>query len=474
MEIIYGNGNSFNRKGQFTINVLPNYCNKLLSNINRICYTNLTLDSIKNNIISNSSYNNFSYHNNEKIYGINYNLNVYFKEPLENNECNNLLKNYYETNNFILFDITKEKKQYIELYAKKDNKYYYVNQNLCEGIFLYNATKVIDINGEYQINLLNYFSDLIPPYINLDISNNLEKYSFLFYRLNEDGNYELFINSNIISNNNFLITFIPDDYKYYQETFKYVLIKRNSTITDYVNVNIQSEIIFNIFPSYCKSYQEMDCISKKNIEEILQILDYDYKNIKNHNGEVIENNDFYIQINKMDNNKKNYVELIVGFENCKNEIKSKYNLKEEDEIYIMNIKKRNSDKITYKIYSPLIKNELEIKDICEFVEVENPIHFNYNILKYKYFLNEGIDIFNINSSFYYELCKNYKVNGKDMLLYDRFYEYYPNISVCSMNCNYLSFDLSNNLIKCICPINQIINLDIETILIFHKKFIKFY
>ena len=50
LEIIYGNGNSFNRKGQFTINVLPNYCNKLLSNINRICYTNLTLDSIKNNI----------------------------------------------------------------------------------------------------------------------------------------------------------------------------------------------------------------------------------------------------------------------------------------------------------------------------------------------------------------------------------------------------------------------------------------
>ena len=46
----------------------------------------------------------------------------------------------------------------------------------------------------------------------------------------------------------------------------------------------------------------MDCISKKNIEEILQILDY--KNIKNHNGEIIENNDFYIQINKMDNNKK--------------------------------------------------------------------------------------------------------------------------------------------------------------------------
>ena len=126
----------------------------------------------------------------------------------------------------------------------------------------------------------------------------------------------------------------------------------------------------------------------------------------------------------------------------------------------MNIKKRNSDKITYKIYSPLIKNELEIKDICEFVEVENPIHLKYNILKYKYFLNEGIDIFNINSSFYYELCKNYKVNGKDMLLYDRFYEYYPNISVCSMNCNYLSFDLSTNLIKCICPINQIINLDI--------------
>ena len=52
----------------------------------------------------------------------------------------------------------------------------------------------------------------------------------------------------------------------------------------------------------------MNCVSKNNIEEILQILNNDYKNFENHNGEIIENNDFYIQINKMDNNKKNYVE----------------------------------------------------------------------------------------------------------------------------------------------------------------------
>ena len=452
---------STNMIGSFKIYVLPEYCNKLLSNVNnRICYTNLTIESMKNKIISDSLFDYFPFHDNETIYGINYILFISFKEPLENSECYNLLKNYYETDDFILFDIKEENKKYIELYAKKDNRYYYANLNLCDGIFLYNITKIIDINSEYKINILNYISDLIPSYINLDLSNNLEKYSFIFYRLNENGNYEHFINSDIISNNNFIITFIPDDYKYYQEKFKYVLIKRNSTDKDYVVVNIESEITFNIFPSYCKSYQKMNCLSKKNMEEILEILDNDYKNFENHNGEIIQNNDFYIQINTIDNNKKNYVELIVGFENCKNDIKSKYNLKEEDEIYIMNMKKTNSDKITFKIYSPLIEKELEINDICKFIEVENTIHFNYNILTYKNFLNEGIDIFNINSLFYYDLCNNYKVNGKDILLYDRFYEYYPNINVCSINCKYESFDLSTNLIKCICPINQIVNLDI--------------
>ena len=35
--------------------------------------------------------------------------------------------------------------------------------------------------------------------------------------------------------------------------------------------------------------------------------------------------------------------------------------------------------------------------------------------------------------------------SRDILLYDRLYTLYPNISVCSVNCDYQSFDLQNAL-----------------------------
>ena len=445
-------------EGNYLIYVLPNYCNKLLSKVEgKICYTKDSIDLIKNKIFKYSHSSNFSDHENEKIYGINYNLHV-IKKDLEN--CSSIYTNFYNTNDFLHFHIKYENKEYTEIYANIRNTYYLVNQELCNGIYL--QPKIIEINHQYIFKVLNDIKDLIPSFINLDETNVLEQYSFNIYKKIDSNYVQVFPkirNLELITSNNFDIIFTPDDNKYYNVTFKYVLTNKFKS-SKFEEMNIQSEITFIVFPSYCESHNQMICNSNTNLENILTILDNDYKNLENHNGEIIKNNDFYLQINDINNNKKNYVEIVVGFDNCKQKIRNKYNLKEKDEIYIINIKKSDLDKMTFKIYSPSIPNELEIKDICQYIEVETPIHFNYNYTEYIQLLNQGIDVFNINSPFYNNLCKNYQIKKKDILLYDRLYTLYPNISVCSVNCDYQSFDLQNALIKCFCPIEQIINLNI--------------
>ena len=449
-------------EGNYSIYVFPYYCNKLNSQIvEKICYTSLTLDSIKKQIFADSKYDNFSSHLNEKVFGINYNLEVKNKDL---GNCSIIYKNVYNTIDFIHFDIIEGEKEYTEIYANNNNNFNLVNQELCNTNNIKNPPKIIEINGEYTFNPFNNnIIELILSSENLGQSNDLAQYSLIIYKKINSNYIKVYPNRRrnleLIITDNFNIVYRPDEYKYYNVTFKYVMTYKLNPST-FEEINLESEITFHVFPSYCESHNQMICNSNTNIENILYILNNDYQNFENHNGEIIKNNDYYLQINNINNNKKNYVEIIIGFDNCKQEIRNKYNLNENNEIYIIYIKNTNSDKITFKIYSPLIPNELEIKDICQSIEVETPIHFFYNLTEYNQLLNQGIDPFNINSPFYSDLCRNHQIRKRDILLYDRLYNFYPNISVCSVNCDYQSFDLKNTLIKCSCPFNQIINLNI--------------
>ena len=71
---------------------------------------------------------------------------------------------------------------------------------------------------------------------------------------------------------------------------------------------------------------------------------------------------------------------------------------------------------------------------------------------YKDLKNSGYDLFNINDSFYNDICSPYKSdNGTDVLLSDRKNDIYNNIpTTCQSNCEYSSFDLEHQLLKCDC------------------------
>ena len=77
-------------------------------------------------------------------------------------------------------------------------------------------------------------------------------------------------------------------------------------------------------------------------------------------------------------------------------------------------------------------------------------NFNYS----QYFYEQGYDIYNRNSSFYYDSCTPAHLYENDITLEDRKKDIYPNDAIlCEENCNYKGVDIKNKKIICECNLN---------------------
>ena len=71
--------------------------------------------------------------------------------------------------------------------------------------------------------------------------------------------------------------------------------------------------------------------------------------------------------------------------------------------------------------------------------------------KYDWLVKQGVDIFNINSSYYLSNCFEFKDNNKkDLLLKDRLLNFYPAISICDIKCTYKKTNYISLITECIC------------------------
>ena len=68
----------------------------------------------------------------------------------------------------------------------------------------------------------------------------------------------------------------------------------------------------------------------------------------------------------------------------------------------------------------------------------------------------GIDIFNINDSFFWDVCKHYSNLEKDddLILEDRIKDLYLNYSLCEKGCTYNNISLENMTVLCDCKIKE--------------------
>ena len=114
--------------------------------------------------------------------------------------------------------------------------------------------------------------------------------------------------------------------------------------------------------------------------------------------------------------------------------------------------------VQYEIYHPISKQILNLS-ICQntTIDLYIPVTLSektkdlYNDLQ-----ESGYDLFNINDSFYTDICTPYKSeNGTDVLLSDRKNDYYnANETTCQDKCQYSSYSLDTEYLKCECNIEE--------------------
>jgi len=135
-------------------------------------------------------------------------------------------------------------------------------------------------------------------------------------------------------------------------------------------------------------------------------------------------------------------------------------------VVIIEINKNNDKALTqqieYKVFyeskeldlSSCYNDEIEI-----YYDVKNSSQFDLEkALKYSQL---GIDIFNINSPFFNDICYPYEENNSDMILKDRISIIYQNYSVCDDNCDYETINLETLLITCKCLVKNKIETEIK-------------
>ena len=160
----------------------------------------------------------------------------------------------------------------------------------------------------------------------------------------------------------------------------------------------------------------------------------------------------------------------INFDECEKKLK-KNNPSSYFTMLQLNLKNNNTnclvDQVEYKVYDENHQTvDLSIcKDVDIKIEYKLQLQNNslINMEKVKDFQNQGIDVFNINDSFFNDICYPYTDGGSDsdMVLSDRVSDIYQNYSICGSNCKYDSFNIEKQTANCICKIKNEVNTEID-------------
>ena len=223
----------------------------------------------------------------------------------------------------------------------------------------------------------------------------------------------------------------------------------------------------------CSDNWESNIYSIGNMENNIIIFDVkcNYTKIKNLDPDFIPSNKMnsnaYIYLYNINSNinvlKESYFNFaFVDFtsENIDN-LKKKFNI--DEDIYILTSLYPSSEPLTATCdynFKLLLKNGTEL-NLCLinndfYVDIYVPItdlnlsNFNYA----EYFIEQGFDIYDKNSNFYYDYCLSAYYKENDIIIKDRRNEIYPNnISLCKANCEYQKVNIKEKRISCQCNLN---------------------
>ena len=438
---------SISNRGQCTENTKNLKLSSTMNKFNEIISCNLLYDDIMSCFIN----------SNEILYLHFYNIKNSFELLTEKETSFNMSKNI----TLLKSVLSEDKKSFLVCYKNNENIYciiFDINNNKWSK-----EVKIFDnciSNNNIDSMDINYFNETKEYLIfcrkndyTLNIMQLDNNYIVKVNNKNFDSCYIQYSSNNNLVKTSFIIS-------YSSLTKKYFELSAYSSNYDY--------LLYNEIPEFCNK--------ETNIFYFFPVIDIQYdkyyviKNLQKiiNNIEIGKQHIFYlsdystVKISPI-NNQIQEGSIITNFSECEKILRKKYSLSSNDiltlfqiEFYINNeyFLRTVINQVEYAIFDDK-KNMLDL-NLCKNLNftIEYNITQNYllDFNKINYYLKNSIDIFDINSEFFTEICYSYSENGTDIILADRISYIFQNLTICEKNCDYKKIDIENLRIICECEI----------------------
>ena len=225
--------------------------------------------------------------------------------------------------------------------------------------------------------------------------------------------------------------------------------------TDIISDIITNKIIVDKNEEIIKSHMDisMDDIND-NMKKIIESIEVG----KNYE---IEGKDFTLKIRPTNSTLFNN-ETHVEFDECERKLRESYNISNSTILTFFQFEIDNNDAQSYikQVEYQTYNDKMVILDlsVCKDInikivhEIKDGVTINENLISS--FENMGVNVFDINDSFFNDLCTPYSNNGNDIILQDRIKDYYQNYSLCNHECTYNSIDFENMTVACDCIVKE--------------------
>ena len=214
----------------------------------------------------------------------------------------------------------------------------------------------------------------------------------------------------------------------------------------------------------------------KGIQSILR-NDIMHGEFNNTNNTIIQTKNIIYQVSTIKEQKNSEFSYISSIEldECEERIRTQRHIKENDDLIILKtdiLDEKDPSKIIvqYEIYDPYNLEMIPL-DICDdtTVNINIPVVLDDETESlYKSLNNSGYNLFDLNDSFYNDVCTTYTTeDGTDLVLVDRMNIYHDNaqnVYLCQEGCEFVQYNETTKKSKCNCDVkNKLSTMDIKDI-----------
>ena len=190
------------------------------------------------------------------------------------------------------------------------------------------------------------------------------------------------------------------------------------------------------------------------------------ENMEDRNNQIIKTENIVLQYSTIDEQLNNKSKMIssVDLGECENYLRQQEGLNETEEFLIIKLdiinKNINATYVQYEIFNPRNYSKVSL-DICKNISIKItvPVILDESSLSLIESLeNSGYNIFDINDSFYNDICSTYTAeNGANIALSSRknkIYDSVKNIYLCQEGCEFVDFDTEISNAVCNCKVQE--------------------